>query len=505
MAWRSSGSSNIELVENLSANGLIKSSAIRNGFQNVDRKYFVPKELKSFAYADEPLKAGNVHISAPHIYCYVLEALELHPNASLSFLNIGMGTGYLTCLAAEIMGPNATYFGVEIDEDVIEHCRDSIDNWLSQRPKCRPISTSLLNIFLGNGLDISSESGEGFHGFDRVYVGGGIDRSQLTSIELLLCSGGILVAPVDDELVKVTRSSSGAVDGNEFKRDVISNVGFAPLKKQPNARIVIPALTWEPVKMKSYPLSFRKSAITLLMCSNSQTIQPFLQEERHRINVSSKLPREVWVYILSFMPRKWFEPQESETEQLKKKLRLEQIKGFEARKAADDAKAVCCNLEHERDFYRHLSEKMLTCLKSFTQYNEMVGDSANQNFNHKAIPAELFHEAQSIIDEINNRNSTYSQSSTFVPSLRYFNDDDDDGLSLAEDDQSTSTNENMVEDLIESNDDSSVHAIDDGSLSTDMSVESDLDIDSRAETQSLIPFNRREQRQSRTVSICEDV
>ena len=104
--------------------------------------------------------------------------------------------------------------------------------------------------------------------------------------------------------MKVTRSFSGAIDGIEFKQDVISSVGFAQLKKEPSERMVIPAQIWEPVKMSFYPLSFRKSVTTLLMCSNAQTIQPFRQEERHHINFSSKLPREVWVYILSFTTRK---------------------------------------------------------------------------------------------------------------------------------------------------------------------------------------------------------
>ena len=131
-----------------------------------------------------------------------------------------------------------------------------------------------------------------------------VRKNSFFCIPLMFLIFIISIFIVDDDLVKVTRSSSGAVDGNEFKRDVISNVGFAPLKNQPSARLVIPAQIWEPVKMKFYPPSFRKSVITLLMCSNSQTIQPFLQEDRQSINVSSKLPREVWVYILSFMPRK---------------------------------------------------------------------------------------------------------------------------------------------------------------------------------------------------------
>ena len=63
------------------------------------------------AHSDEPLKEGNVHISAPHIYGSALEALELQPNSSLSFLNVGSGTGYLSCIVAEILGQKSLNFG----------------------------------------------------------------------------------------------------------------------------------------------------------------------------------------------------------------------------------------------------------------------------------------------------------------------------------------------------------------------------------------------------------
>lgn len=54
------------------------------------------------------------HISAPHIYGAVLEALDLQPNSSHAFLCIGSGTGYLCAIAAEIMGPKSLNFGKRI-------------------------------------------------------------------------------------------------------------------------------------------------------------------------------------------------------------------------------------------------------------------------------------------------------------------------------------------------------------------------------------------------------
>jgi len=94
-----------------SGNGLITSSIIEHSFRKVDRKLFVPIGNEEVAYLDQPLKQGNVHISAPHMYATVLEALELERNSSVSFLNIGSGTGYMSCLVADILGPTSLHFG----------------------------------------------------------------------------------------------------------------------------------------------------------------------------------------------------------------------------------------------------------------------------------------------------------------------------------------------------------------------------------------------------------
>lgn len=66
---------------------------------------------KNVAHTDQPLREGNIHISAPHIYGSVLEALELHPQSSLSFLNVGAGTGYMSCIVATILGLQSNNYG----------------------------------------------------------------------------------------------------------------------------------------------------------------------------------------------------------------------------------------------------------------------------------------------------------------------------------------------------------------------------------------------------------
>jgi len=332
MAWHSGGESNTELVDNLVENELISVSAVEKGFRNVDRKMFVPKGNEDIAYSDQPLKDENIHISAPHIYCTALEALDLRPNSCLSFLNIGSGTGYLSCIIAEILGPRSLNIGVEIQEDAVQHSRTSISKWRSaKRTSCGKRSagsmtsnvdtgfTNPIDIFHGNGLEISSKVGESVTGFDRIYIGAAIESAHLPKIKALLSQGGILVGPVDDDLVKIVRigkkkddtvrnsdeNSGKDVDELEFTTKIISSVRFAPLVQHPKMKTVIPCRLWNPALHHLFPNSYQQSIMSLLLCSNSRYSQPIRPVTKSdHINLAASLPRDVWIHIISFTNRK---------------------------------------------------------------------------------------------------------------------------------------------------------------------------------------------------------
>ena len=123
MAWRSSADSNAELCRKMWQNGVIQTDiaaevrarcaretkasvkcsvwgACMNrvqAFREVDRGFFAPKERQHEAYYDQPIKCGNLHMSEPHIYGTVIDALEL--SEGLSFLNIGAARASSTVVA----------------------------------------------------------------------------------------------------------------------------------------------------------------------------------------------------------------------------------------------------------------------------------------------------------------------------------------------------------------------------------------------------------------------
>ena len=223
--------------------------------------------------------------------------MELESNSGHSFLNIGVGTGYLSCIVSQILGPRSQSFGVEIHRDVVQHCLKAIENWRgSLGADDTPFTAAEApQIIQGNGLEILHQ-GEARLGFDRIYVGAAITSTDLKNLQQLLAPGGILVAPVEDRLTKIKRL-------DEFTEHVITGVHFAPLLLKPKKSVVIPAMKWRPELHYLYPHSFQEATKTLLLCSSSAYVQP-PKKVNERLNLSSVLPKEIWVYILSFTTKK---------------------------------------------------------------------------------------------------------------------------------------------------------------------------------------------------------
>ena len=59
-----------------------------------------------------------MHLSAPSIYAHACEALELR--RGLSFLNVGSGTGFMSTVVAELIGPCAVHHGIELQPRLVE-------------------------------------------------------------------------------------------------------------------------------------------------------------------------------------------------------------------------------------------------------------------------------------------------------------------------------------------------------------------------------------------------
>ena len=106
---------------------------------------------------------------------------------------MGPGTGYLSCIVAKVLGPTGVCYGVEINEETINHCTESVERYKEANPdEVFPH----MEFIHGNGMQIDGSCGESQVGFDRIYVGSAMEeRSTLIQLASLLRPGGILVGP----------------------------------------------------------------------------------------------------------------------------------------------------------------------------------------------------------------------------------------------------------------------------------------------------------------------
>jgi len=79
----------------------IKDKRVLDAMRKVPRHLFVPSELASVAYADQPLSIGQSQtISQPYMVALMSECLRLRGGEKI--LELGTGSGYQTAILAEL-------------------------------------------------------------------------------------------------------------------------------------------------------------------------------------------------------------------------------------------------------------------------------------------------------------------------------------------------------------------------------------------------------------------
>ena len=194
----SRGDDNNHLISNLCDADFIKSPRVEFAMRAVDRALYFPEGQEGAAYLDLAYKNGDNHLSAPSIYCEVLEALDL--GEGLSFLNIGSGTGYLSTVAGLQLGAYGTNHGVEICQNVVDFSQKKLQQFLKTAMPdifgvefCEPVFVT------GNGLCIN----ECYRQYDRVYCGAEVDIQHANYMKSLLKVDGLLVMPCNGMVSKL--------------------------------------------------------------------------------------------------------------------------------------------------------------------------------------------------------------------------------------------------------------------------------------------------------------
>jgi protein-L-isoaspartate(D-aspartate) O-methyltransferase len=113
-------------IDELARRGLLRSEPLRTAMLTVRREDFIPAPYRDFAYEEVPLPlpGKQATISCPHSYPLFYEPLGLGQGDR--FLEVGVGSGYGTALAREVVGREGLVVAIEIDATTLAYARENL-------------------------------------------------------------------------------------------------------------------------------------------------------------------------------------------------------------------------------------------------------------------------------------------------------------------------------------------------------------------------------------------
>ena len=178
------------------------SERILEAFSLVNRKNFLPEELRNQAYDDTALPIGNGQtISQPYTIALMLSELDLKKGKKV--LEVGSGSGYVLALISKIIEKNGKVFGVEIIKKLAKKSKDALENYGN------------IKIYNKNGSSGLPEESP----FDRILISAAV-RDIPQKLLNQLKDKGILVAPkgpvFEQNIVVIQRQGDKFVTKSEI-------------------------------------------------------------------------------------------------------------------------------------------------------------------------------------------------------------------------------------------------------------------------------------------------
>lgn len=325
------------------------------------------------------------------MYVSILEALSLHRDG-LSFLNVGSGSGYLSCLVSALAGERTLCHGIDINPATVQHAAECTALWQLTRTNLDgdggnkepdsaasssgdersitrrlsvdpPAPVPVVTYVAGNCFNIDPSLAP--LKYDRIYVGAGCPEDKWHFFRELLSPGGIIVLPIDDssQLARVQMNSEhafqlttlasvhfsslvGTDDNLNFPASDIAGEAECPC---PYERVVLPRCPeWSPFTHSLFPRSFQRALAGIV----------YGRQMRRR-----RLPLHVWMHLFTFCPRDWFEPALDDAALLRRDLTEERQARAQAEQRLNAAQEHLRTLSyaHRADVVSNRFEHMRVC------------------------------------------------------------------------------------------------------------------------------------------------
>ncbi|PIP86757.1 L-isoaspartyl protein carboxyl methyltransferase, partial [Candidatus Campbellbacteria bacterium CG22_combo_CG10-13_8_21_14_all_43_18] len=156
-----------------------------------------------------PIGEGQT-ISQPTVVAFMLELLELEEGQKV--LDVGSGSGWTTALIRDIVGPSGEVYGLERQPNLVEFGRANLGKFNFRKAEIFQAKEGVLGY---------PERGP----YDRILVSAAYDEIPQELIKQLK-AGGIMVAPVRDSILKISKKSE-----DEIEKEGFQGFYFVPLIK----------------------------------------------------------------------------------------------------------------------------------------------------------------------------------------------------------------------------------------------------------------------------------
>lgn len=242
---------NEDLIKELTDLGYLKSERVIEAFQKIDRKDFLPKGYDSRAYLNTALLIGHGQtISQPLVVAFMLELLDLRPGDNV--LEIGSGSGWLTCLIAQLISNqlinadkeiglintdnkinenrnnNQQGAGGIVSLEIVSELKEIAEQNISRHFNIG-VNQSLVQ---GESVSILAVLGDGSKGYpekspyDKIIASAsGEDIPKEWKEQLSI--GGRIVAPIKNSIVVLEKTEK-----NEFEKREYYGFSFVPLIRE---------------------------------------------------------------------------------------------------------------------------------------------------------------------------------------------------------------------------------------------------------------------------------